>query len=104
MLIIETRVPPILFANILHFLREEHDIKPQTRSEALRLAITLLSKLVPSTFKDEDSSMEYILSVCGGKLERDKRMDLASKEIAEEGKKRIGMEIEDAVKKFREGK
>ena len=101
MLIIETRIPPILFANILHYLKEEHHVIPHTRSEALRLAITLLSKLVTTTFEDEDSAMEYILSVCGGKLERDKRMDSASKGIMEEGKKRIGLEIDEAVRLFR---
>ena len=47
--------------------------------------------------------MEYILSVCGGKLERDKRMDSASKGIMEEGKKKIGMEIDEAVRVFKEG-
>ncbi len=99
MLVIETRIPPILFANILHYLKEEHHVQPRNRSEALRLSIALLSKLIPDTFgQDEDSAMDYILSVCGGKLGRDKRMDVASQAVADEGKKRIGIEIEEAVK------
>lgn len=103
MLIIETRIPPILFANILHYLKEEHHITPRNRSEALRLSITLLAEFVPDTFRgNEDSAMEYILSVCGGRLGRDKRMNLASQAVADEGKKRVDSAIEDAVKKFRE--
>jgi len=103
MLVIETRIPPVLFANILHYLKEEHQVQPKNRSEALRLSLTLLSKLIPDTFgQDENSAMEYILSVCGGKLGRDSRMDSASKAIVEGGKKRIGLEIEEAVRKFKE--
>ena len=104
MLVIETRIPPILFANILHYLKEEHHVQPRNRSEALRLSVSLLAKLIPDTFaNNEDSAMEYILDTCGGKLDRDSRMNKASESIAEEGKKRIDDTIAETVRKFRGG-
>jgi len=103
MLIIETRLSPTIFANILHYLKEKHDITPRTRSETLRLAAGLLSELIPNTFdEDEDRAMEYIKSVLGGKFGREERMGKAAREVVETSGKIVGLEIEEAVKKFRE--
>ena len=101
MLVIETRIPAVLFANILHYLKEEHQIQPRNRSEGLRFALFLLSKLTPETFTDEGTAMEYITSVCGGTHKRDERIDKASQEVMVESRKQVDFMIEDAIKKFK---
>lgn len=99
MLVIETRISAIQFANILHFLKEKHQITPTSNSEALRFAISLLSELTPDIFSDdEERALEYIRSLLGGKLGREERMAKASKEVADESGKVMNSAIVDAVR------